>query len=686
MSSRRTIGFGALRRTLVMGTMALLAAAPAVAQTTANLTVAKDATIRGGSYANTRHGSEPILATRASSDAEYERRAALTFDTETTIPDNATIQSATLVLTVGGGNSETRQLRAFGVPVSFDEPYVTWNLRNSGTAWSHAGGDTTGSSAGGTATAVVGSQVSFDVTAHVQAVIRGQFGSRYARFLIADSGASSRDSYREFHSRESSDSSRRPRLVVAYGSGSTSSSSTTTSPSATAATPDSNGDITMGAAYVSRVSGRWAVQADSSAIGSQVVRHPDGGLAKITTAAGSPTHFFEMTFRADAGKAYRVWIHGRADNDYWGNDSVHVQFSDSVTSSGSATYRIGTTSATEVNLEECNGCGLSGWQWQDNGYGSGVLGSRIYFATTGVHTIRVQTREDGLAIDRIVLSPSTYMSVSPSGSGGGSSGGGTAPPPPPPPPPTDTSTTTLKLLDWNIHHGVGTDGVYDIDRIATWIARTGANVVSLNEVEKYTGWGNEDQPARFASLLRSKTGKTWYYNFATRNGSTNGQGNLLLSTFPIDSSGDHLLSYTRSVAQIRLTINGRTVNIFSTHLDADSGSYRTTQIAELKSWMSSFPEQRVVAGDFNAWPGAAEITGMTSGHYDTWAVATANGTAVAYSGNEAGNTRNSRIDYVFQSKGATSLVVTASQVFDTRDSSGVMPSDHRPVMTTFTVR
>jgi endonuclease/exonuclease/phosphatase family metal-dependent hydrolase len=159
-----------------------------------------------------------------------------------------------------------------------------------------------------------------------------------------------------------------------------------------------------------------------------------------------------------------------------------------------------------------------------------------------------------------------------------------------------------------------------------------------------------------------------------------------LTIFPIDSSADHQLSYSRSVAQIRLTINGRTVNIFSTHLDADSASRRTAQISELKSWAATFPEQRIIAGDFNAWPGATEITGMTSGHYDTWAVALANGTAVAYSGNEAGNTRNSRIDYIFQSKGATLLVVKASQVYDTRDSSGVAASDHKPLMTTFTVK
>jgi endonuclease/exonuclease/phosphatase (EEP) superfamily protein YafD len=107
---------------------------------------------------------------------------------------------------------------------------------------------------------------------------------------------------------------------------------------------------------------------------------------------------------------------------------------------------------------------------------------------------------------------------------------------------------------------------------------------------------------------------------------------------------------------------------------------------ELKSYASSYAEQRILAGDFNAWPGAAELSNMTGSYIDTWADAKADGTAVAYSGNEAGNTRNSRIDYVYYSHGATALVLKSVQVFDVRDSSGVQPSDHRPMMSTFTVK
>ena len=446
-----------------------------------------------------------------------------------------------------------------------------------------------------------------------------------------------------------------------------------------AASASAQTDIVLKASSPSAKAGKWAVQTDSDAYGGAKIRHPDAGAAKITTAAASPANYFELTFTATAGVPYHLWVHGRADGDRWDNDSVFVQFSASVNSSRGAVYRIGTTSAAEVNLEPCSGCGLSGWKWQDNGYGWGVYGPNIYFATTGTQRLRVQTREDGMSIDQILLSPSKYLTSKPPEIV--TSDGTTEPPP------SSSSGTLLKVFDWNIHHGVGTDGKYNITRIADWIVKTGANVVSLNEVEKNVGgYGNEDQPARFASMLKSKTGKTWYYNFAQRDGNTNGQGNLLLTTFPIESNGDYQLSYSRSVARVAVIVNGIRVNLYSTHLDADSSSRRATQMKELTGWADNYPEQRVIAGDFNAWPGAAEISNMTSSYYDAWAMAVSQDLDVAYSGNSAGNTRNSRIDYVFHSKQALRLKLTRVQVYDVRDSSGVMPSDHRPLMATYEVR
>ncbi|HEX5473884.1 MAG TPA: phospholipase D-like domain-containing protein [Vicinamibacterales bacterium] len=182
--------------------------------------------------------------------------------------------------------------------------------------------------------------------------------------------------------------------------------------------PDINGvsgpgDVVLYASTASPVTGDWTVEPDSTAAGGRKILEPNTGRSKVSTASAQPADAFELKFTADAGKPYRLWLRLRAQSNFWGNDSVHVQFSDSVTSSGSAAYRIGTTSSAEVNLEDCSGCGLQGWGWQDDGWGVGVLGPAIYFATTGTHTIRIQRREDGVWIDQIMLSPQKYLTASP---------------------------------------------------------------------------------------------------------------------------------------------------------------------------------------------------------------------------------------------------------------------------------
>jgi hypothetical protein len=159
--------------------------------------------------------------------------------------------------------------------------------------------------------------------------------------------------------------------------------------------------------------GAWQVEPDSTAAGGSKIRHPNAGAAKIASASATPANYFELTFNAEAGRGYRLWIRGKADSNYWGNDSVFVQFNHSVTSAGADVYRIGTPSAADVNLEDCSGCGVSGWGWQDNGYGAGVMGPLIYFESSGPQTVRIQTREDGLSIDQIVLSHTTFVSTSP---------------------------------------------------------------------------------------------------------------------------------------------------------------------------------------------------------------------------------------------------------------------------------
>ena len=170
-------------------------------------------------------------------------------------------------------------------------------------------------------------------------------------------------------------------------------------------------EIVLYASETTVRTGNWVIEADGTAAGGLRIRYPDAGGPKLTEAFANPAHYFELTFNAQAGVAYRLWMRGKADANSTNNDSAWVQFSGSVDNNGTPVFRIGTTSATMFNLEDCTGCGLSAWGWNDNLFGG--LGPLISFANSGLQTIRVQLREDGLAIDQIVLSPQKYLNSSP---------------------------------------------------------------------------------------------------------------------------------------------------------------------------------------------------------------------------------------------------------------------------------
>ena len=98
---------------------------------------------------------------------------------------------------------------------------------------------------------------------------------------------------------------------------------------------------------------------------------------------------------------------------------MFVQFDGAVDASGAPIYQSGTTDGLAVNLEECNGCGIAGWGWRDEAWGArGAIGSATVRFPAGSnnqmwHTIRIQTREDGVMVDQVVLSAVEYKTTRP---------------------------------------------------------------------------------------------------------------------------------------------------------------------------------------------------------------------------------------------------------------------------------
>lgn len=170
-------------------------------------------------------------------------------------------------------------------------------------------------------------------------------------------------------------------------------------------------DIVLYASKAPLRKGTWTVVADSTAAGGHALRNPNLGAPTVSAPLANPANYFELNFPAYSAKAYHLWIRGKAAGNSINNDSVYVQFSDSVTGGGSAKYRIGTTSGMTVILQACTAAVVHNWGWTDNRWCG--LGVNVFFQTTGTHTIRVQVRQDGLSIDQIVLSPITYLSTAP---------------------------------------------------------------------------------------------------------------------------------------------------------------------------------------------------------------------------------------------------------------------------------
>jgi hypothetical protein len=174
-----------------------------------------------------------------------------------------------------------------------------------------------------------------------------------------------------------------------------------------------SGDVVLCANGNATLHGNWTRVADQTAANGQLVASSDQGWSNSGGPLASPADYVDFTFNAPSATPYRIWLRMRAAANSTYNDSVFAQFSDVVGLSGASFYGIGTTNGIIVNLaNNAAGDSLSGWGWQGGAYWLGQA-TTVVFATSGSHTLRIQTREDGVSIDQIVLSPMRYLATAP---------------------------------------------------------------------------------------------------------------------------------------------------------------------------------------------------------------------------------------------------------------------------------
>lgn len=230
----------------------------------------------------------------------------------------------------------------------------------------------------------------------------------------------------------------------------------------------------------------------------------------------------------------------------------------------------------------------------------------------------------------------------------------------------------MRVVHWNTHHGgIGSDGKWDVSRLADALAALAPDVVSLNEVEQFVGsYGNVDQ----VETIRLRLGSEWVAAYATRGGVLGGkaQVNVLLSKTPMTKIFAKGLQGSRSVVTAQIS----NVTLYSTHIDNESASLRNVQANQQLCWHKEQPDPRVICGDFNAQPTSVELASWFMWYKDAWTEAKKLGTATAF--NTSGATKSTRIDYIF----FRGLTVKSCEVPDTR-VNGVFPSDHHPVVAVF---
>lgn len=170
----------------------------------------------------------------------------------------------------------------------------------------------------------------------------------------------------------------------------------------------------------------------------------------------------------------------------------------------------------------------------------------------------------------------------------------------------------IRVMSWNLHHGVGEDGKLDLARIAARIREQKPDLVVLQEVDnKCRRSGSVDQAAELAKL----TGLTGVFGKAMdHDGGEYGQA--ILSKHPLGETKVHRLpgdGEPRIAFEAAVAVGSKPVRLVSVHLDHQQDARRLKQAETLVKALEASKEPLIVAGDFNDGPDSAALKAFGDG-------------------------------------------------------------------------
>lgn len=250
------------------------------------------------------------------------------------------------------------------------------------------------------------------------------------------------------------------------------------------------------------------------------------------------------------------------------------------------------------------------------------------------------------------------------------------------PRPVGADARTLRVMTFNIQHGIDGSQKYNLQRAIDAIAKIQPDVVGLQEVTRNHPFYNcDDQPAKIAAGLRSATGRAWAVAYeqewftpnvecrdSGRGDGKETEGLVLLA--PGDALGPTTMTplpVSRIGFAVRLASAGG-LPVIVTHLASgkQNTEARRKEIEALTRWADTLGPASILMGDFNARPDAPEMQPVLTMFRDSGGAPT-HGT--------------SRIDYVLYRGGG--LTLEKVEAVETASWFGKPASDHKPLVAAF---
>lgn len=177
----------------------------------------------------------------------------------------------------------------------------------------------------------------------------------------------------------------------------------------------------------------------------------------------------------------------------------------------------------------------------------------------------------------------------------------------PSPPPSD-DVLALRVVSYNIKHGLGMDGQIDLARVATVLAAEAPDVVLLQEVDERTGRAaGVDQAADLGARLGMR------HDFAPFMAYDGGRyGLAVLTRHPV--VGVEVVSLPpgkhepRAALVVSLVVGGALVHVANAHLDwLEDDSERVAQARALAAALAGREGVVLLGGDLNDVPDSATL-------------------------------------------------------------------------------